>query len=139
MTPITGSRANQATSKAFRSINTLEKWAEVSRQVRTPLGAMQSRALVAVDFAPTPQGYWLVKFRTDYANKPGVIETLSLVNEDGSWKVTGITIEWPWPRCPASAAIFLQQQFMAQAGQRNRKAAGGAPKIFAAEIYNCKQ
>lgn len=82
-----------ATSKAFRSVNTLQKWAEVSRQVRTPLGAMQSRELVAIDFAPTPQGYWIVKFRTDYAGKPGAIETLSLVNEDGSWKMAGIVID----------------------------------------------
>ena len=82
-----------ATSKAFRSVNTLQKWAEVSRQVRTPLGAMHSRELVTIDFAPTPQGYWIVKFRTDYAGKPGAIETLSLVNEDGSWKVAGIVID----------------------------------------------
>lgn len=83
----------RATSKPFRSVNTLETWAKVSRQVRTPLGAMQSRALVTVDFAPTPQGYWILKFRTDYANKPGAIETLTLVNEDGSWKVAGIMID----------------------------------------------
>ena len=82
-----------ATSKAFRSVNTLQKWADVSRQVRTPLGAMQSRELVTVDFAPTPQGYWIIKFRSDYAGKPGAIETLSLVNEDGSWKVAGIVID----------------------------------------------
>ena len=83
----------QDTSKAFRSANTLQKWADVSRQVRTPLGAMQSRELVTVDFAPTPQGYWIIKFRSDYADKPGAIETLSLVNEDGSWKVAGIVID----------------------------------------------
>ena len=83
----------RATRKAFRTVNTLEKWAEVSRQVRTPLGAVQSRALVTADYAPIEQGYWLVKFRTDYANKPGVIETLMLVNEDGSWKVAGIMID----------------------------------------------
>ena len=83
----------QVTRKEFRSVNRLEKWVEVSRQVRTPLGAMRSRALVAVDYAPTPQGYWIIKFRTDYANKPGVIETLSLVNEDGRWKVAGIVID----------------------------------------------
>ena len=82
-----------ATSKAFRSVNTLQTWTDISRQVRTPLGAMQSRVLVAVDFAPTPQGYWIVKFRSDYAGKPGAIETLSLVNEDGSWKVAGIVID----------------------------------------------
>ena len=82
-----------ATSKAFRSVNTLQTWTDISRQVRTPLGAMQSRVLVTVDFAPTPQGYWIVKFRSDYAGKPGAIETLSLVNEDGSWKVAGIVID----------------------------------------------
>lgn len=84
----------RATGKAFQSLNTQATWAQVSQQVRPPLGAMRSRQLVSAEFAPAPpQGYWIVKFRTDYANKAGAIETLSLVNEDGSWKVVGITID----------------------------------------------
>lgn len=84
----------RATGKAFQSLNTQATWADVSKRVRPPLGAMRSRQLVSAEFAPAPpQGYWIVKFRTDYANKAGAIETLSLVNEDGDWKVVGVTIE----------------------------------------------
>lgn len=83
-----------ATGKAFRSLNTSAKWAEVSKRVRTPLGAMESRELVTVDYAPAPpSGYWIIKFRTRYANRTNAMETLSLVWENGSWKVVGYTIE----------------------------------------------
>lgn len=83
-----------ATGKTFRAPNTLAKWTEVSQRVRTPLGAMRSRNLVTVDFVPAPpQGYWIVKFRTDYAGKTGAIETLSLAWEDGAWKVAGVFID----------------------------------------------
>lgn len=83
-----------ATGKTFRSLNTLAKWTEVSQRVRTPLGAMLSRELKTVDFVPAPpQGYWIVKFRTDYAGKAGATETLSLAWEDGAWKVAGVTID----------------------------------------------
>ena len=83
----------RATGKSFQSVNTQATWAEVSEKVRTPLGAMHSRHLLSSDYVPAPEGYWFVKFRTDYANKTGVIETLSLAKEDGSWKVVGIMID----------------------------------------------
>ena len=35
----------------------------------------------------------MVKFRTDYASKPGAIETLSLVREGDAWRVVGVTVE----------------------------------------------
>lgn len=82
-----------ATGRAFRAANTVEKWTEASNRVRQPLGAMLSRELLTVDYAPAPpHGYWIIKFRTSYANKADAIETLSLAWEDGSWKVAGITI-----------------------------------------------
>ena len=84
----------RATGKAFQSLNTPATWAEVSQRVRPPLGAVRSRQLLSAEFPPVPpQGYWIVKFRTDYANKTGALETLSLVSEDGGWKVVGVTIE----------------------------------------------
>ncbi|KGB52527.1 Bacterial regulatory s, luxR family protein [Sphingopyxis sp. LC81] len=83
-----------ATGQAFKSLNTSERWAEVSEAVRTPLGAVVSRELVSEENVPAPPyGYQLVKFRTSYANKAGAIETLSLVREGGEWRVVGCTIE----------------------------------------------
>ncbi|KTE03828.1 hypothetical protein ATE68_09125 [Sphingopyxis sp. H038] len=83
-----------ATGQAFKSLNTSERWAQVSETVRTPLGAVVSRELIGEEFVPAPPyGYQLVKFRTSYANKAGAIETLSLVREGGAWRVVGCTIE----------------------------------------------
>jgi len=83
-----------ATGQAFKSLNTSDRWAEVSRSVRTPLGALVSRELIGEEYVPAPPyGYQVVKFRTSYANKAGVIETLSLVREGEEWRVVGITIE----------------------------------------------
>ena len=83
-----------ATAKSFRSVNTAERWADASKQVRVPLGAAKSRALVTADFAPAPpDGYWVVKFRTDFAGKAGAVETLALVWENDGWQVVGYIID----------------------------------------------
>ena len=83
-----------ATGQAFKSLNTSDRWAEVSRSVRTPLGALVSRELIGEEYVPAPPyGYQVVKFRTSYANKAGAIETLSLVREGDEWRVVGCTIE----------------------------------------------
>ncbi|AJA07040.1 Putative secreted protein [Sphingopyxis fribergensis] len=83
-----------ATGQAFKSLNTSERWADVSRSVRTPLGALVSRSLIGEEYVPAPPyGYQVVKFRTNYANKAGAIETLSLVREGNEWRVVGCTIE----------------------------------------------
>ncbi|MBL8651706.1 MAG: DUF4019 domain-containing protein [Sphingopyxis sp.] len=84
----------EATGQAFKALNTAETWARVARQVQGPLGAVKARALLSEETVPAPPyGYQMVKFRTDYANKPGAIETLSLVREGGSWRVVGVTVE----------------------------------------------
>jgi len=84
----------QMTGQAFKALNTVETWAKVSEQVRPPLGALKSRVLLSEQEVPAPPyGYQMIKFRTDYANKAGAIETLSLVREGGAWRVVGITIE----------------------------------------------
>lgn len=83
-----------ATSTEFRKLNTLARWTAAAQQARTPLGAMQSRTLVSREEVPAPPaGVEVVKFRTDYANKPGAIETVSLAPENGTWKVVGIYLE----------------------------------------------
>lgn len=83
-----------ATGQAFKTLNTSDKWAAVSRNVRVPLGGVQSRELVGDEFVPAPPyGYRVIRFRTSFANKTGVVETVSLSREDESWKVVGYTID----------------------------------------------
>ena len=82
------------TGQSFKSLNTSNKWAEVSEKVRTPLGALRSRELLAEDYVPAPPyGYQMVRFKTSFANKPAAVETLSLVRENQSWKVVGYIID----------------------------------------------
>lgn len=84
----------EATGQSFKALNTVETWSRVAQQVQGPLGAVKSRALIGEETVPAPPyGYQMVKFRTDYANKAGVIETLSLVREGGAWRVVGVTVE----------------------------------------------
>lgn len=81
------------TAGSFRALNTAKVWAQVSEKVRRPLGAMRSRALLAQEDVPAPpRGYRLVKFRTSFANRADAVETLTLVEEDGGWRVTGIYV-----------------------------------------------
>ena len=82
------------TAKSFRSVNSVANWQSASEKARVPLGAVLSRTLLSdVDTPAPPNGYRTVQFRTDFANKPGATETLSLSREDGAWKVVGIYID----------------------------------------------
>lgn len=84
----------EATGQSFKALNSVETWARVASQVQGPLGPVKSRVLMSDESVPAPPyGYQMVKFRTDYANKTGAIETLSLVREGGSWRVVGVTVE----------------------------------------------
>ena len=82
------------TSAEFRRLNTLEVWTEVSQRVRRPLGEAQTREIIGDEFVPAPPaGYQMVKFRTRYVSGADQTETLSLVREQGAWKVAGIVID----------------------------------------------
>lgn len=84
----------EATGQSFKVLNTVDTWRRVAQQVQGPLGAVKSRTLVSEEYVPAPPyGYQMVKFRTDYANKAGAIETLSLVREGGEWRVVGVAVE----------------------------------------------
>ena len=82
-----------ATTTQFRSQNTAQVWAEVSEDARPPLGALVARSLLSNEWVPTPEGYVMVKYRTDFANRAGVIETVTMVKEEGAWKVSGVIID----------------------------------------------
>lgn len=82
------------TTISFRKLNTAEKWAEVAEQVRAPLGAVVSRTALSQESVPAPPaGVEVVKFRTSFANKADVIETVSLAREGSDWKVVGIYLD----------------------------------------------
>ena len=86
--------AFDAAGTSFREANTVAGWTAASRQVRVPLGDVLSRDLTGVRYlnAP-PKGFQEVVFRTDFANRAGATETVTLVKEEGGWKVVGIMIE----------------------------------------------
>ena len=82
------------TSTSFRKANTLELWTDTAVKVRPSLGALVSRTLLSQESVPAPPaGVEVVKFRTDFANKKGVIETVSLAREGSDWKVVGIYLD----------------------------------------------
>lgn len=84
----------EATGAQFRALNTVETWTKASEQMRAKMGTSRSRVLIGEDNVPAPPaGYQVVKFKTRYTNKPDVIETVSLIWEDGSWRVAGCYIE----------------------------------------------
>lgn len=82
-----------ATGSAFRQLNTLQVWADVSEQVHARYGKALSRTLLSQENLPAPPaGYEVVKFRTVYANKAEAVETVTLDRDDGKWVVVGVTV-----------------------------------------------
>jgi len=82
-----------ATGQAFKELNTSEKWASVSEQARPPLGEVLSRTAISQEGVPAPPyGYEMIKFRTRFANKADVTETVTLVREGSDWRVVGYWI-----------------------------------------------
>ncbi|WP_307118769.1 helix-turn-helix domain-containing protein [Sphingomonas kyeonggiensis] len=84
----------RATGASFRKLNTVEVWTATSRRVRVPLGETISRTFLSQENLPAPPaGYEVVKFRTRFANKAEVVETVTLDFEEGNWRVVGVTVE----------------------------------------------
>jgi DNA-binding CsgD family transcriptional regulator len=82
-----------ATGQAFRKLNTIEKWASVSEEVRPPLGAVLSRIASSQEYLPAPPfGYEVIKFSTSFANKADATETVTLIREGSDWRVVGYWI-----------------------------------------------
>lgn len=86
--------AFDAAGKPFRDVNTVAGFAEASRQVRVPLGAVLTREVSTVRYlnAP-PHGFQEIVFSSSFANRADVLETVTLQKENGEWKVVGILID----------------------------------------------
>ncbi|WP_294321963.1 DUF4019 domain-containing protein [uncultured Sphingomonas sp.] len=79
---------------AFRKLNSEAVWSEVSQRVRPPLGMVVSRTLLGQETIPVPPaGVEMLKFRTRFATGGDKVETVTLDQEGGDWKVVGVTIE----------------------------------------------
>lgn len=84
----------ELTGNAFRTANTLEGWTNAALSVHGKFGPARRRVLVVAEETPAPPaGNVVVKFRASYANKPEGTELLTLVREDGAWKVSGIFVD----------------------------------------------
>jgi len=83
----------KATGSSFQRLNTVRVWADTSKKVRVPLGAVVSRTLLSQESLPAPpSGYEVVKFRTSFANKADAVETVTLDREGSAWRVVGVYI-----------------------------------------------
>ena len=83
-----------ATAASFRKVNSVERWTDAATKVRVPMGALVSRTLLSSISTPTPpNGAEIVRFRSSFANRADVIETVSLVREGGMLRVNGIYVE----------------------------------------------
>ena len=85
----------QQGSRRFREAITQDAWAASLKSARGRFGAARQRARTSVQApAPdkdTPPGEFLVVvFRTEFAQKPQGVETLTMEHEpDGKWRVVG--------------------------------------------------
>ena len=84
-----------ATGKQFRDLNSKEQFAEMAESVQPKLGATLSRTFLSQEFVPAPpSGYEMVKFRTEFGEKPDTIESIALQQEDGKWRVVGYWLKF---------------------------------------------
>ena len=85
--------AYDMTTQAFHASNTPDGWTQAAIGVHGRFGPARRRVLISAERTPAPpNGNVLVKFRANYLNKPEGSEVLTLVREDGVWKVSGIYV-----------------------------------------------
>ena len=84
-----------AAGTQFQEQNTVEGWEQASQAARVPLGAAIAREAIAYQSVNAPpHGYRVVQFRTDFANRDGATESVTLEREEGgNWKVVGYFID----------------------------------------------
>jgi len=81
----------------FKDEVTQQQWIDSLKQFRQPLGGMVARSVARIDFTRTLRGapeadYSIIHFKTDFSNKTGVTERLTLVKEESGWKASAYAI-----------------------------------------------
>ena len=84
-------------SSLFKSHVEVQKWAEMVKAARAPLGAKASRKLQSVKFLKTMPGapdgnYALIIFDSSFTNKASAVETLTMMDDGGVWRAAGYFI-----------------------------------------------
>jgi Protein of unknown function (DUF4019) len=82
------------TSRFFQTNMPQDKWVQVLTSANQTLGKAVDRKLSGREGRSNIQGapegqYILVGYATDFERKPGLLETVTLISEDGTWKVVG--------------------------------------------------
>lgn len=84
----------EAAGKSFQKVNTLDGWADASRQARVPLGVVMERNALKAEFvAAPPLGYTIIHFQTLFEDGGERRESVTLEKEEGVWKVVGYVID----------------------------------------------
>ena len=86
-------------AKLFQNQLTQDQWKAALTSVRTPLGKMVSRTQKGaqpasnVPGAPAGQVFIVLQFTTSFENKSSAVETVAMVDENGTWKAAGYFIQ----------------------------------------------
>lgn len=90
----------QVSAKLLQEKVSKEKWVEQMQQIRGDLGPLVSRKQDDISYATaakdSPDGEYIqIFYNTDFKNKPGVKETITVMLEksDGHWRVAGYFIK----------------------------------------------
>ncbi len=92
-------RSFAAAGRSFRDPNTVTTWRDASQQARVPLGTVVERSAQTVELVQAKPGKASasdkvrVRFATRFENRSDVMETITLEQEYGEWKVVGYVIE----------------------------------------------
>lgn len=87
-----------AAAPVFKRMITRDEWDRAVHSVRDPLGRCLSRTLrshkLVDSFPGGPKGpYVVLRFETDFENKPGAVETITpAAGKDDRWRVAGYFI-----------------------------------------------
>ena len=78
----------------FRNQVSTSDWLKAVAAARIPLGGMVDRELVSATYATSlpgaPEGeYVVLQFQTDFENKRKAIETVTPMQDEGRWRVSG--------------------------------------------------
>lgn len=93
-----GAASWEAAAQLFKNAMPRDRWIELLKQVRDPLGKLDQRSVLSTNFATSfpgaPDGnYAIVLFRTSFAKKADGAESVTLQREsDGAWRVVGYFI-----------------------------------------------
>ena len=88
-----------AAGRSFRDPNTVAMWRDASLQARVPLGTVIERRVQTVELTEAAEkdgsgtDRVVVRFATRFENRSDAIETVTLEQEYGEWKVVGYMID----------------------------------------------